>query len=84
VAKLNPRDVRFGIRDPNFCLNYGIFIIFRNNLDEFFYFTMVPMLVLLHPRHVFIMFRSNNVYKCFYHNTTAGAISSSKPLIEAS
>jgi hypothetical protein len=45
---------------------------------NFSIFTMVPMLVLLHPRHVFIMFRSNNVYKCFNRSTTAGA-SSSKP-----
>jgi hypothetical protein len=63
--------------------DHGIFIIFRNNLNEFSMFTMVPMLVLLHPRHVFMMFRSSNVYKCFYHSTIAGA-SSSKPLVEAS
>jgi DNA-directed RNA polymerase subunit RPC12/RpoP len=49
----------------------------------FFILTVAPTLVLLHPRHVFIMFRSNNVYKCFNCGTTVGA-SSSKPLIEAS
>jgi hypothetical protein len=43
---------------------------------------MVPMLVLLHPRHVFIMFRSNNVYKCFYHSTTAGASVTGKEVTE--
>ncbi len=37
MAKLKPRNVRFGIRDPDLS-NHGIFIIFRNNLDEFFYF----------------------------------------------
>jgi hypothetical protein len=40
------------------------------------------MLELLHPRHVFIMFRSNNVYKCFYHSTTAGASVTRKGVAE--
>jgi hypothetical protein len=46
-------------------------------------FAVVPMLLLLCPRHVLVMFRSDNVYKCFYRSTAAGA-TSSKPLLEAS
>jgi hypothetical protein len=48
--------------EPVILSNHGIFVIFKNDSNDFFISTMAPMLVLLHPRHVFIMFRSNNVY----------------------
>jgi hypothetical protein len=35
VAKVNPRNVSFGPRDPDLVLAWHIFIIFRSNLDEF-------------------------------------------------
>jgi hypothetical protein len=58
--------------------NRGIFIIFRNNLDEFFYFHHGTNVGAASSKACIY-----NVYKCFYHSTTAGA-SSSKPLIDAS
>jgi hypothetical protein len=37
VAILSPKNVRFELRDPQFSLNMdaGIFVILRNNLNEF-------------------------------------------------
>jgi hypothetical protein len=58
--------------------NHGIFIIFRNNLDEFFYFYNGSNLGASSSKACIY-----NVYKCLYHSTTTIA-SSSKPLIEAS
>jgi hypothetical protein len=48
--------------EPVILSTHGIFVIFRNDSNDFLISTMASMLVLLHPRHVFIMVRSNNVY----------------------
>jgi hypothetical protein len=54
VAKLNPRKVRFGLRDLDLVLAWHIYDILGSNLDEFWgvflVFTMVQVWVLLvHP-----------------------------------